>query len=242
MKNRKLFLLIGQSNMAGRGNLYDVPPIINRQCSVLRNGRWQPMSEPLCVDRIIDNRVEGVRSGIGPGASFADEYTKTHPDDYVCLIPCADGGTTLAEWQEGEVLFENAVLQTRLAMKSATLAGILWHQGESDSNDLSKATTYKERLCTMINALRRRLDAQNVPFVLGEVGEFINHAGAFPHVKVVNDASRAVATELGCGFVSVDGLSHKSDYLHFDAVAQRELGIRYCNELIRLENTSKQGE
>ena len=33
------FLMIGQSNMAGRGNLTDVPPIDNDLCFMLRNGR-----------------------------------------------------------------------------------------------------------------------------------------------------------------------------------------------------------
>lgn len=33
------FLLIGQSNMAGRGDLADVAPIENKQCRMLRMGR-----------------------------------------------------------------------------------------------------------------------------------------------------------------------------------------------------------
>jgi len=35
------FLMIGQSNMAGRGNIEDVPPIRNPKCLMLRMGRWQ---------------------------------------------------------------------------------------------------------------------------------------------------------------------------------------------------------
>ena len=36
------FLMIGQSNMAGRGEFADVEPIRNDLCYMLRMGRWQP--------------------------------------------------------------------------------------------------------------------------------------------------------------------------------------------------------
>ena len=69
----KSFLMIGQSNMAGRGEFGEVPEIQNRLCKMLRNGRWQLMSEPINPDR----RVFGeFHSGVGLAASFADEYAK----------------------------------------------------------------------------------------------------------------------------------------------------------------------
>ena len=37
------FLMIGQSNMAGRGISSEVPPIENGCCYVLRNGIFRPM-------------------------------------------------------------------------------------------------------------------------------------------------------------------------------------------------------
>ena len=45
------FLLIGQSNMAGRGEFGEVPKIKNPKCFMLRNGRWVDMSEPINPDR-----------------------------------------------------------------------------------------------------------------------------------------------------------------------------------------------
>ena len=47
------YLLIGQSNMAGRGDIGSVPPIQNKNCLMLRMGRWQKMSEPINPDRAI---------------------------------------------------------------------------------------------------------------------------------------------------------------------------------------------
>ena len=45
------FLLIGQSNMAGRGELTDLPEISDPRLKVFRNGRWQPMYRPVNADR-----------------------------------------------------------------------------------------------------------------------------------------------------------------------------------------------
>ena len=118
------YLLIGQSNMAGRGTVGDVPPIENKSCLMLRMGRWQKMSEPINPDRSI---FEGSpRSGICLGASFADEVARA-TGDRVGLIPCADGGTKLSQWMPGEVLYDHAVMMTKLAMRSSRLCGILWH-------------------------------------------------------------------------------------------------------------------
>ena len=46
----KSFLMIGQSNMAGRGFIHEVPPIYNERIQMLRNGRWQMMTEPINYD------------------------------------------------------------------------------------------------------------------------------------------------------------------------------------------------
>lgn len=47
------FLLVGQSNMAGRGDLTPENTITAPDCFMLRMGRWQPMSEPINVDRAV---------------------------------------------------------------------------------------------------------------------------------------------------------------------------------------------
>ena len=58
------FLMVGQSNMAGRGIASEVEPIQNRHIKVLRNGRWLPMYVPVNNDRSF--------SGISLAESFAD--------------------------------------------------------------------------------------------------------------------------------------------------------------------------
>ena len=62
------FLLIGQSNMAGRGRFDEVAPIENENIFVLRNGIFRPMHLPVNFDRFF--------SGVCLAESFADAYQK----------------------------------------------------------------------------------------------------------------------------------------------------------------------
>ena len=219
------FLLIGQSNMAGRGDFGEVAKIDDDKCFMLRMGRWQRMSEPINPDRAV---LEGdFHSGTNLGASFAYRY-RTHFDRKVGLIPCADGGTRISMWMPGTPLFDHAVFMTRLAMRSSSFGGILWHQGESDCND-REFPHYKDRLIRMICAIRSELDAENLPFILGEIPWEIdlkwNH-GDYP--PKLNAIIREVASELpNCRVVSSKGLTMKPDGIHFDSRGLREFGNRY---------------
>ena len=156
--------------MAGRGDFGEVPEIVNPKCFMLRNGRWQPMSEPINPDRPIFGYFH---SGIGLSASFADEYAKYFGEE-IGLIPCADGGTKIEQWQPGELLYDSAVSQAKLARRTSEIAGILWHQGENDSINQEDAELYHERFINMISSLTKDLDLpENIPVIIGELGDFV---------------------------------------------------------------------
>lgn len=232
------FLLIGQSNMAGRGEFADVEPIQNENCYMLRMGRWQKMAEPINPDRDIF-RIR-YHSGVGLSASFADEYAKA-TGERVGLIPCADGGTSITQWQPGEVLFDHAVMMTRLAMRTSTFGGILWHQGETDCRTEEGFLPYRERFLTMITALRRELNAERLPLLVGELSEHICNPKwqMEDRVERFNRMLHGLARELPmCGVVSSEGLALKPDGLHFNSVSLRKFGVRYFQTLCDLQNKS----
>ncbi len=113
--------MIGQSNMAGRDGFNKVEQINNPICFMLRCGKWVPMSDPVNPDRGIEGEFP---SGISLAPSFADEYAKTIGND-TGLIPCAYGGTGILEWQPSELLFDHAVMMTKLAQRTSELKGII---------------------------------------------------------------------------------------------------------------------
>ena len=133
----KSFLMIGQSNMAGRGYLHEVKPIVNERIVMLRNGRWQMMAEPINCDRSV--------AGISLAASFAEAWCHEYKEGQIGLIPCAEGGSEIDEWDVGNALYNHAISEARFAMKNSQLTGILWHQGESDGMG-GKHEKYYEKL------------------------------------------------------------------------------------------------
>lgn len=227
------FLLIGQSNMAGRGELDKAQKINTAHIHVLRNGRWQPMFRPINPDRPF--------SGTNLAESFAEAYAKKYGVE-VGLICCADGGTSLEQWQEGGLLYDNAVYQARLASRTSTIAGVLWHQGEADCAPRLNAT-YQERFEKIMNGFRKDLDLYDVPFLLGGLGDFLADCPFDENLreyKKINEQLANVAkTNAMTGFVSAEGLSGKEDLLHFNAKALYEFGLRYFETFEKLRDPNK---
>ena len=120
---------------------------------------WQLAAEPITLD---PNKFHGV----GPGVAFGKAMAEQNKERFIGLVPCAVGGTPLKWWQPEADLYSNAVYRTRLAMKDGTLRGILWHQGESDSNEKDSAT-YGQRLQGGEERLVRR------PRLAGAVEHFV---------------------------------------------------------------------
>ena len=230
----KSFLLIGQSNMAGRGDFGDVPEIKNPDCFMLRNGRWQHMSEPINPDR---NIFTYFHSGRGLSASFADEYAK-HFEEQIGLIPCAEGGSRLDEWMPGELLYDHAIGQARLAMRTSELAGILWHQGESDCHSEEDARTYQQRFIKMITRLREDLGNKDLPLIVGGLGDYLKeyrHEIKYKHTATVQKALEEMPLAVSrCGFASAEGLTDRGDGIHFNSKSYRIFGKRYFDEYLKI--------
>ena len=225
-------LIIGQSNMAGRGFKDDVEPIVNDKIFVNRNGRWQPMYVPVNPDRYF--------SGINLVETFADSYQKDHNVE-VGIIPCADGGTNLDQWQVGGLLFDHACYMAELASRTSTIAAVLWHQGESDSHE-GTYSLYEKKFTVIMNAFREKLGLYDVPFLLGGLGDFLKDYS--PEIKEyypkVNAQLQSIAEHNAMtGFVSAEGLGANPDNLHFNAKSLREFGVRYYNEFLKLEDKNK---
>ncbi len=231
--NDSLFLLIGQSNAAGRGFFDEAEPLdtCKDKLKVLRNGRWQTMYRPGNPDRPF--------SGTCLAESFAKAYSDAHYDVEVGIIPCADGGTTLEQWQPGGLLFDNAVNCTKLAMRTSHLVGVLWHQGEGDCRS-ERYPLYQERFTAIMNKLRKQLEMPNLPILIGGLGDFLLNCTLSENLQNyyhINRALKKIAEEdPNCAYVSAEGLEANPDNLHFNAAALKKFGIRYFNAYQKLDS------
>ncbi|WP_412518717.1 sialate O-acetylesterase [Staphylococcus simulans] len=218
----KSILLIGQSNMAGRGFLNEVPAIINEHIYVLRNGRWQMMGEPIHADRHL--------AGVGLASAFAQAWSIDHPDESIGLIPCAEGGSAISEWQPDSILMRHALSEARFAQETSDIIGILWHQGENDSND-DLYKVYQAQLKRVIAHVRAELNLPHVPFIIGGLDHLSDPQGfslTLTQHEAINQILQTMPQqEPDTYFVTAKGLTMNPDGIHFNAQSLRRFGIRY---------------
>ncbi|NWJ53440.1 MAG: sialate O-acetylesterase, partial [Bacteroidetes bacterium] len=152
------------------------------------------------------------------------------PEDEIGLIPCADGGTSLDDWVVGGALFENAISQAKLAQRTSQLSGILWHQGENDCSP-EKAEIYSEKFAVIIKTLRQELNVPEIPLMIGGLGDFLPNGifgKYFASYALINHELEDFAkTHANSYFVTAKGLTANADNIHFNALSQRILGVRY---------------
>jgi hypothetical protein len=226
--NLQLFLLVGQSNMAGRGTVEETDRVpIPGVFALNKELVWVPAVDPLHFDR-------PQRIGVGIGRSFARTLLETNPSAVIGLIPAAVGGTSLAQWSPEGELFADAVRRAKAARKSGVLRGILWHQGESDSTQEADGRSYRERWIKMISALRQELGAPDVPVVVGQLGEFL--LPDRPLSAIVNEQLAAIPlTAPFTAFASSARLADQGDRVHFNSGSYREFGRRYALAFLSLD-------
>jgi hypothetical protein len=231
-EKHQLFLLMGQSNMAGRGKISPEDKMPHPRVLLFTlQDKWEPAVEPVTRDK------PGML-GVGPGLAFGKAMAGNDPGVTIGLVPCAVGGTQLKRWERSGDLYSNAVHRAKLAMRDGTLKGVVWHQGESDSGTTTNANSYGARLAQMIQDIRADLACPDLPFVVGQIGEFLYDRGPdhSPYARVVNAALAALPGKVpATACAPSKDLKHKGDQLHFDAAAQREFGRRYAAEMMRLQ-------
>lgn len=229
----QLFLLVGQSNMAGRGVVEEQDKTPHPRLLMLsKEGQWVPAMDPLHFDK--------TAAGVGLGKTFGQIVAEATPGVTIGLIPCAVGGSPIDAWKPGVFYpptkshpWDDTVKRVEIALKAGTVKGILWHQGESDSKP-ELAEAYAAKLQDLVKRLRELVKAPDAPFIAGQMGKFAEAPWATEKAvvdKAHQDLPKAVPH---CAFVRAEGLLHKGDKVHFDSAAYRELGKRYAEAYLKM--------
>lgn len=212
-KPKRVFLLIGQSNMSGRAPMSeDDKKPINNVFLLDDKGTWQPAANPL-------NQYSTIRKGLGVqkvsiGYGFALEMSKK-TDQSIGLVVNAKGGSNIDEWKAEGKFFKDAMTRVAAAEKDGSkLEAILWHQGESNAGD----NQYDKKLATLIEDLRKATGNPELPFIAGEVKE------GTPVNKFIAELPKKVKHT---AVASSKGLK-TMDQWHFDYKSIIELGERYA--------------
>ncbi|MFN2540161.1 MAG: sialate O-acetylesterase [Mycobacteriales bacterium] len=128
------------------------------------------MEDQLGPDELV---VEEMRLGVGPGVAFGNELVR-RTGVPVGLIPAAHGGSSMAEWstelpRDGSSLF-GAALQS-VALAGGRIRGLLWYQGESES-DPGTPWTYDDELATLFDRLRTSLGYPDLFIACVQLGRY----------------------------------------------------------------------
>jgi len=232
-----IFVLAGQSNMAGRAEPEEIDRTPHpRVVSLNQNDEWVIAADPIHFDK---PKVVGV----GPGLAFAKEIANQNPDIRVGLIPAAVGGSPIESWapdgiheQTGLHPWDDAVHRIGVAAQDGKIKAVLWHQGESDARP-ERASLYEARLQALIRRFRDTAGNDQLPFIIGQLGQMREWTD---QRQMIDAAHKNVATKLmHTGFIPSDGLNPISDTnSHFDAASARELGRRYAEAYKHIQQTT----
>ncbi|XP_027092385.1 probable carbohydrate esterase At4g34215 [Coffea arabica] len=221
---KNVFILAGQSNMAGRGGVIDgiwdgiIPPECKSNPFIRRlsaNLSWEEATEPLHRDIDVNKTC-----GIGPGMAFANSVLQGDPSSgYIGLVPCAVGGTNISQWARGTDLYNQLIRRARAAVQSGgIIRALLWYQGESDTVSFEDARRYKSNLQRFLTDVRSGLQSPILP-----VFQVALASGEGPYVEIVRQAQLgAELPNVRC--VDAKGLELQPDNLHLTAQAQVQLG------------------
>jgi len=210
-----LWVLAGQSNMEGFGDLVEVQPPSPQVHSFDMADRWVVAEEPLHnlmnatdavhwplnaqrqPERLTGERLETYvinrKKGAGLGLPFAVEMVN-RTGIPIGLIPCAHGGTSMEQWspalkdREGESLYGS--MYRRVQAAGGPVKGILWYQGESDAN-ATAAPQFLTKFEAFVKAVRKDFNQPDLPCYYVQIGRHIDKTNVAEWNKVQEAQLRA---------------------------------------------------
>lgn len=236
-----LWVIAGQSNSAGygRGPYHDPPEL---GVHLFRNSEtWalatHPMNESTASRHLCT--MENGNPGHSPYLHYGRllQQSLGYP---IGLVQTALGGSPLSRWNPAEPgpsdLYENMIHCVEAV--GGRVAGILWYQGESETNTREVAESSGDRFVAAVQAWRERLHAPALPVLTVQLNRV--YVAANPdldrHWSVVRETQRRVPARLARVAVVSSLDLPLSDHIHTapggnlllgDRLARAALGMVY---------------
>lgn len=235
-----LYLLMGQSNMKGRGVMPEEPKRDPHIVMMhLTDDSWYLARHPLHLAGDAKTFAGHDNAGVGPGLAFAETLLAQNPKATIGLISCAVGGSLINRWQKGAKLYDEALRRAKLALQTTApvkgrIRGVLWLQGEANANAAGLGV-HEAKLLKLVDDLRADLSQPNLPFIACTIGE-MGDASTLTNKAAMNQILIALPSKRP-GTACVDARASKThigDNVHFDTAAQNEIGRRFAAKMSEL--------
>lgn len=230
--NLWVFIMAGQSNMAGRGFVQPQDTIPNqRVLTINKKGDLIIAKEPL-------HFYESTMAGLDCALSFGNTLTKSIPDSIsILLLPTAFGGSSISQWIGDSIhrevkLLSNFKEKVEIGMKYGHVKGVLWHQGESDAN-IENFAQYKNRLSKLTAEFRKIINNDKLTILIGELGGYANDELWLQINKQIKSFVNGYSNIM---LIKTQDLKDRGDNLHFNSEGQRIMGVRFANEFLKMQN------
>lgn len=230
-ENLWVFILAGQSNMAGRGKVEPMDTIPDpRILTINKTGEVILAKEPL-------HFYEPTLTGLDCGLSFGKELLKYIPDSVsILLLPTAVGGSAIQQWIGDETyrnvsLFSNFKEKVAIGKQYGTIKAILWHQGESDAASRETIDIYDKQLGVLFSKFRAEVGNPNLSICFGRLGSFSKTDESWQAINAKMEDYQK--TDPFSYLIQTKNLNPKGDFIHFDSEGQRAMGISFAKAYIQ---------
>ena len=247
-----LWLMAGQSNMEGVGNLADAPkphPLVR---NFNMDHRWSQARDPLhhlnespdvvhnggaqqaLADREPAKRGRVKGTGVGVYFGIAMHRRTGVPQG---LIATAHGGTSMDQWDQAKRTLGGGSLYgsmlSSLADVGQPIAGVLWYQGCSDTGP-DTAPLFTERMKKLVAAVRADQHQPKLPWIQVQIARVVGQSGGEREWNSIQEQQRLLSTVIPhLDTVAAIDLE-LDDLIHISGKAYATLGERMALAASRL--------
>ncbi len=257
-----VYLVAGQSNAIGQGRVANLlsHQVADPRAWLYHSGALKSSSEPFTWAPL--RPASEAREKVGPEVSFGSRMQERTANRPVALIKHAGTASNLAvDWNPGTSTTDIADwgFQFRMLVGTVegglkalrdrgfepTIRGMVWQQGETDSDQTNWSLAYAANLGRFIARVREQFRAPDMVFVYGFV---LPPPCRTPGRDAVRTAQGAIDQDSGSPFavrkafvVFTDDLSHRAhdpnttepdDHIHFGTAGVWELGRRMAETML----------
>ncbi len=254
--NFHIYLCFGQSNMEGNARVEpqdreNLSPRFRMMAAVdypncgREMGKWYVAVPPLCREytgltpadyfgrTMIENTPEKVSIGVinvAVGGCSIDLFDENKKDAYIAKSP---------DWLQnfckayGNDPYQRLIDMAKKAQKVGVIKGILLHQGCTDCGQRDWPQRVKVVYERMLKDLNLR--AEDCPLLVGELLSQQDNGSCYIHNSVIATMPLVIPTAY---VVPSLGCPGNFDKLHFTAEGYREIGRRYAQVMLKIENAA----